>query len=442
MKDFTIYLNGFCLLVQGSMHLLFLCRFTGKPKRAWHFAVYLFLLGGCAWFAHWAALSAVAAIAMELLILSGVSRFALGNRWPVSLVSALFAVYISQLSFGIVNSVEAMVFPHWIGKPLLYPLLLLATLGAFLICAGCYAALLKLLSMAQGCQTPYLGLLLLPGLFFFTAELYILQTSYTTISTALSLSEAGKHGGLLFLQMLGLGALLSTVYAYRRICQSFQDRAALTALTQAAQAQKRYVAEAQLRYNATRAFRHDINNHLSVLGRLLDSGNIAAAKAYLDPLQTAANALSLPCQTGSPVVDILLGEKLALAASNGIEPSLSLRLPQTAALDDFDLCVIFANAIDNAIQACLSLEGKPFLRIQGQRQGDFYFLKFENSCSPGPLPPRGQGLANVRAVAEKYHGAMTVEKSEGCFCLSVLLNISAQGSDRSAQSPCTPPEKG
>ena len=128
-----------------------------------------------------------------------------------------------------------------------------------------------------------------------------------------------------------------------------------------------------------------------------------------------------------------------MAESNGIKTHVSLRFPPSSALDDFDLCVIFANAMDNAIQACLSLNDAPAIHIQGERQGDFYFLNFENSCAPGPLSPRGQGLSNVEAVAKKYHGAMTVEKGES-FRLSVLLNISAQGTHRSAQSPCNPPK--
>lgn len=438
MEYFSLFLDGACLTAQSALHLFFLCRLTEKRQTPWYFASYLFLLCLCAWFTSKAPFPQVFAITGQLLLLSFLSRFCLGNRWTVSWGAALLAVYITQLSFGIINSLEALFFPHLVGTMLLYPLLLLATLGAFLLCACCYRAILLSLSLAQDRQTPYIGLLVFPCLFFLTAELYILHTAYSTLPP--SLEKVETHGALLFLQALGLGALLCTVYAYRQICQSFQDQATLASLTQAAQAQKRYVAEAQLRYNTTRAFRHDINNHLSVLKGFLERGNTDAAKDYLDKLKTTAAELSLPCQTGNPVVDILLGEKLALAESNGIKTDVSLRFPQPSALDDFDLCVIFANAMDNAIQACLSLSSGASIHIQGKPQGDFYFLTFENTCTPGPLPPRGQGLRNVHAVAEKYHGAMTVEKRGQAFSLSVLLNISIQRTHRSEQSPCIPPK--
>jgi len=33
-------------------------------------------------------------------------------------------------------------------------------------------------------------------------------------------------------------------------------------------------------------------------------------------------------------------------------------------------------------------------------------LAFENTCSDNPLPPTGTGLSIIKAVTEKYHGAM------------------------------------
>ena len=104
-------------------------------------------------------------------------------------------------------------------------------------------------------------------------------------------------------------------------------------------------------------------------------------------------------------------------------------------MDDFDLCVIFANALDNAINACQAIQGAKLIRVRGERQGDFYMLAFENTCSDEPLPPAGTGLSNIKAVAEKYHGAMLTEKSGQQFSLHVLLNISLHPESISIQKP-------
>jgi len=435
MDCFSFFLDGLCLFGQSVMQIVFVIRLTGKQQRMQPFAVYFFLLCITQWIFTELSLPGVIAIGAELFILYSVSRMSLRNRRTVSWAAAIIAVYITQLSFGVVNSAEAMVFPNMVGETLLYPLLLLATLAALVICACCCAAALKFLSLSEERQTPYVGLLLFPGLFFFAAELYILQTSYRALPDFVSLREAGKHGVLLLLQVLGLGALLCTLYAYQRLCRSMQAQAAYQSLSQAARTQKVYIAEAQTRYEQTKAFRHDIQNHLSVLDGLLSSGKLEEGRIYLQKLKTVSASLSFPHQTGNPVVDILLGEKLGLAEANGIVSEVSLLLPGPCGVDDLDLCIIFANALDNAIRACKAVKGAKSIRISGERQGDFYLLAFDNTCAGEPASPMGTGLANIQSVAEKYHGAMLAEKKDQHYSLNVLLNISLHSESISDQKP-------
>lgn len=422
MDYFSLFSDGISLVGQGVMHLCFLGRLTGKKRAPHLFAVYLLLLGALQLVSVWLSLPDILSVSAGVLALYAVSRFGMGNRRPVSVLAAVLAFYVSQLSFGIVNSVEAALFPGFIGKTMLYPLLLAAQALFFALCIGCYRAVAALLHGTEDGRSPYPGLLLLPGLFFFAAELYILQTAYSVFAPEVSFEEAGRHGTLLLLQAMGLAALLCTLYAYRQLCQGFQAQAALQALTQAARAQKVYIAEAQARYEQTQSFRHDIKNHLSLLDGLLKSGKVAESRSYLQKLAAVSDSLSFPCQTGNPVVDILLGEKLG--AAQEIAAEVSLVLPRPCGIDDFDLCVLFANALDNAVAACRRCSEAGTLRVGGKRQGDFYLLTFENTCPDDPLPAAGTGLANIRAVAEKYHGAVLAEKNGGQFYLSVLLNIS------------------
>ena len=422
MDWFALLLDSLCLIVgHGVMHMVFISRLTGKKQKLWCFAAYILLLSVVQLVSIRLSLSGTLSIVVGVLALYVISRFGMGNGQSVSWLAAVLAFYVSQLSFGMINSVEAALFPRLIGNSLLYPLLLAAQVLFFALCAGCYYAVLKLLARTE--ETPYIGLLLSPGLFFFASELYILETAYSFFAPIVSLEEVGKHSTLLLLQVMGLAALLCTLYAYRQLCQGFQAQAELQSLTQAAHAQKVYITEAQARYEQTKSFRHDIKNHLSVLDGLLRSGKLAESREYLKRLETVSESLSFPYQTGNPVVDILLGEKLGLARE--IAAEVSLVLPKPCGIDDFDLCVLFANALDNAIAACRADSGAKAIRISGKQQGDFYMLTFENTCSGEPLPPAGTGLSNIKAVAEKYGGAMLTEKTGRQYSLSVLLNIAS-----------------
>ena len=423
MDYFALLMDSLCLLVgHGVMHMVFISRLTGKKLKKWYFAVYFLLLAALQLIPAKFDVGGVVSVAVGVLELYAVSRFWMGNQRSVSWLAAVLSYYISQLSFGIINSVEAALFPRFIGSPLLYLLLIVAQALFFGLCICCYHAVLKLLTWTEDSQPPYMGLVLFPGLFFFAAELYILHTAYSFFAPIISLEEVGRHSTLLLLQVMGLAALLCTLYAYRQLCKGFQAQAELQSLTQAAHEQKVYIAEAQARYEQTKFFRHDIKNHLSVLDGLLRSGKLEEGREYLKKLEAVSEALSFPYQTGNPVVDILLGEKLGLAKE--IEAEVSLVLPKPCGIDDFDLCVLFANALDNAIAACRANDGAKAIRISGKQQGDFYMLTFENTCSDGPLPPAGTGLSNIKAVAEKYHGALLTEKNGRQYVLSVLLNVS------------------
>ena len=431
MDWFSLLLEGLTLATLVTAHIAFTCRLSGKPAKCRYFAGYLLFLCAVDAVSRALALGEAFAAAGELLALFAFSRLALKNSRPLSCAAAVLAVYTSQLSSGIVGSLECIAFTGITGTPLLYPLVILAVLLAFALCWGSCQLILKCLPPQEE-PDPYLRLPLLTSVFFFAAEVFFTQTVYSRLS-APAPAEPGKHLGLLALQVLGLSALLCTLHAYRRACQGLRAQAALDALSQAARAQQAYLEDARAREERTRALRHDWNNHLTALSGLLRGGCAEEAAAYLESLRAASAALSPAFHTGSAVIDILLADKLETA--RGVEAEVSLLWPRKSGVDDFDLCVIFANALDNAVRACLAVPEPGSLRITGRRQGNFYRLSFENTCPPGPLPPMGTGLRNIKAAAEKYHGAMLAEKEDGRFQLHVLLDISGQSEDRSEQRP-------
>lgn len=421
MTWFSIALDIVSLFSLCIFHIYFICRLTGKQQRPSYYILYLFCLCLLQYLSIQLHINWFLSIYTEVVVLYGISRCMLGNQRASSCAASVLAVYISQLSSGMINSAEAILLPYWVGTPFLYVILLAAILLSLVLCFCCYALVLRFLCFEDHTMQPYIWILLLCSVFFFSTELYIIQTTYNSLPIA---EAPTRHLALLFLQALGLGALLCMLFAYQHTCIALQTQAALLSLTQAAKAQKTYIAEARMRYEATQAFRHDIKNHLTVLNGLLCADKISEAKSYLQKMEMTATSLSFPYQTGNPVVDVLLNEKLELAHSHGIKTDVSLILPSACNIDDFDLCVIFANALDNAIQACQAVQKERAICLRGERQGDFYRLEFQNTCSPSPLPPMGTGLSNIKAAAQKYHGSMLMEKTSHSFCLHVLLNIS------------------
>lgn len=378
--------------------------------------------------------SDILSVILNVLSLYGISHFLLHNRHFISGITAVLSISIMQLSFGLFNSIAGIFLPYLPENILLGIMIsvftaILSLFWGFL----CYSFIIRYLPLKEKNKNQYIFLLLAPTLLLFSLGLYVIHTAYgSTIVFPIPI-EFKKHMELLILQLLSFFSMFSTLYAYGRMSENFKMEAAMSLLKQEAHAQKNYVAEAKLRYERTRAFRHDIKNHLSVLNGLLKIGTIKQAQEYLKQLDFVTNTLSFPIHTNNPIVDIILCDKLSLIRQHDVKFEATLSLPQTSTLEDLDLCVIFSNAVDNAIHACTQQSsGIKYIHILGERQGDFYMLEFKNTCSSEQAfsaEKVGTGLSNIETITKKYGGAITIESTPSSFCLNVLLNISLPPDD-------------
>lgn len=183
-----------------------------------------------------------------------------------------------------------------------------------------------------------------------------------------------------------------------------------------------------MRYEKTKSFRHDVKNHIVVVKELIRNGKTEQAIQYIGDMEHMTSDMSFPCNTDNPVLDILIGNKLGVAENDGIDVLCSLRVPYPCPINDIDFCIILSNALDNAIHACRKMDenARRYIHVAGNVQRDFILLEIENSYSGKGILRKGTGFANIKAVAEKYHGAVSVKSQGMSFVLSILLIIPQQ----------------
>ena len=164
MDWFSILLVVLTLTGLSIAHIVFIAAISGKEWRIWQMAVYFFML--CIIQKICVVLNFLdfISVCIEITALYVMSRWALRNRPSVSWVASVLAVYVTQLSFGIMNAVEVLLMPPSIRGPLLYLLIILATAATFMLSAFCYAFIRKFLSLEE--ESSYIWILLLSGLFF------------------------------------------------------------------------------------------------------------------------------------------------------------------------------------------------------------------------------------------------------------------------------------
>lgn len=267
--------------------------------------------------------------------------------------------------------------------------------------------------------------------FFISLVVRIIQTSVYGDNVRMDLGTGEalavlniNHTELLLLQLFACACLLMTLFAYQKILHTLQAEQKVRLLEQQMTEQKIYMQEAILRDRQTRAFRHDINNHLTVLAELLKEGRTDRVCQYLSRLEQSAAELSCTVRTGNGVVDALLGSKFSMAEQKKIRIRQELKIPDKSRMEDMDWCVLLSNALDNAIRACQEVpEEDRLIHIFSRKKGKFYLLMVENSCRKEleEVPKDGIGLSNIRAVTEKNHGVVENTVSDGIYRLQLLF---------------------
>ncbi len=433
---FNIYIMG---VVETSFQIYFLAKIL--KKKIWS-PIYFLFTAGAVIINEFIPSGTIIGFVVFVLLISICGAFACHANFKASLLYATLTTEIMLFCSGIVNSLMSLSYPwmpaffHETGN---IAAMLICETASFLLSGFCYYIVYCYFSRddlypvdapdtTMGMQQMFL--IFVPILMIFIMGNYINAIEYDFQFEILAdKGPAGhffSHGQMLFMYFLGLASLFCILFSYKKLQQIFRLSTEISLLEQQEHSLNQYVEEAKTRYDETKSFRHDIRNHIAVVKKLLQGGKLEEAVSYIEDMDDMAEKMSFPCSTNNPVVDILVGNKLGIAKSMGIDVDCSLLLPYPCSLRDIDICIVLSNALDNAIQAVKNLGAgtEKYIRVSGRIQGDFLMMEIENSFHGKGAFKKGTGLSNVKKVAEKYGGAMSIEIQENVFALHVLLIIS------------------
>jgi len=198
-----------------------------------------------------------------------------------------------------------------------------------------------------------------------------------------------------------------------------------------------------------RSSRHDMRHHMTALSALLQKGDYSEAQRYMANWQGQLVQIETKTWCRNAAVNAVLSAYLAQAEEAGYALETDIALPQELPFEEVDLCVVLANALENAIHACeAELCGTPsiklFASLTDQRRltirvENSYHWPIEFDSNGFPIVPHqeghGQGLKSISAVAEKYHGLFQCDCKDGTFTLRVVLLNAAPEPQRVRRAP-------
>lgn len=194
-------------------------------------------------------------------------------------------------------------------------------------------------------------------------------------------------------------------------------------------------------YSQAERLRHDLKNHLLALRGLWEEEAWEKLGDYLKKMEGSAQLGTNEEATGNRALDALLYQKRKMAEDKKIDWECDVRIPKQCRINEFDLCVLFGNILDNAVEACERLQREahvqglqPFIRVQAGTVKKCFLLEVKNSMNAAEKPKgriaktenpqgRGIGLLNVSDVVRVYNGVMNTEIQNGIFDISVLLPL-------------------
>lgn len=182
-----------------------------------------------------------------------------------------------------------------------------------------------------------------------------------------------------------------------------------------------------------RRLRHDMANHLQTMSALPDE----ELREYLKQLLQSPAMESSQRYSDNSIINAVLGAKQPLMEQMGIETEISLTVPAKLSMDGVDLCAVFANSLDNAIEACERLPvGQRMIKMKARADKGMFVLQVQNSILEVPQKRNGRfttgktnsaahgfGLASIEEIARRYGGSVSITAEGGQFTLLLYLSL-------------------
>jgi len=193
--------------------------------------------------------------------------------------------------------------------------------------------------------------------------------------------------------------------------------------------QKLYDAQCEVR-----KIRHDIGNNLIAIFGFLENLNVQAAMEHIVRINADMTKAAEIVDTGFPPVDAIISAKINRANESEIKLNYKVLIDGVLHVDQFDLAMIVASALDNAIEGILRSEGvSKDILIHIATVVEYVSIYVENftsetvysdfRTSKSDKSSHGFGMAQIESIALKYSGTIQAacESDAGKFTLNILL---------------------
>ncbi|SET70171.1 GHKL domain-containing protein [Natronincola peptidivorans] len=183
----------------------------------------------------------------------------------------------------------------------------------------------------------------------------------------------------------------------------------------------------------TMIYRHDLRHHLNLLNGYLAENKFAEIKKYITEIETNLEDTVTIKFCENTTVNLILSSYINKANHEKIMVEPQVYIPQGCKVSEMDLCIIMANALENAINAsrnikeindrrisisCKYKNDKLFIQVTNNFSGE---VKFAEDIPISAEENHGFGTKSIVAIVQKYSGLYSFSVEDGVFKMRVII---------------------
>lgn len=204
------------------------------------------------------------------------------------------------------------------------------------------------------------------------------------------------------------------------------------------ESQVNYYKQLLKKESETRKYRHDMVNHLVYLQEVLKNNQAENARKYVEDILGGFKRIQNTYYvTGNEMVDTIMNYFLGMLPES-VDIEIHGKYPVELAMEDIDICTIFANVFQNAVEEIIENPiQEAAVQVEITKGKQYVEYKIKNSIytdiviGRNGLPKSGKadkknhgiGMVNVKETIERNEGRFQWCQKEGFFCVALTLPI-------------------
>lgn len=334
------------------------------------------------------------------------------------LTSAFLIHVISLPGYFFVKTFDTHIIILFIGRLVTFPMVLLFVVKTF---RPLYMQMIEKLKKvwALFCLIPLLSYVMIYHLLFYPATIF--ERPQNVISMSITIA--------IVIATYGVIAVFFHEMSKQFTMRSEQQL--LKSQVGALQNQLDTIEEVEER---TTILRHDMRHYIQNISVLLQSGDTDAVYEFISKYDDMFEQTKITRYCENKTLNAILNYHIECAKKDGITVKNRLDIPKKIPVDEIELSTVFANAIENARDACQRLPvgadkiielvcvSKPHFVLEIANTYSGSILLDKNGLPISKNEGHGIGTQSIAAFVKK-HGAMLDYKAEcGMFRVRILLN--------------------